>query len=52
MNNLRTPRTLADAEFMVGYREHSPAPQRASLLDIAAFGAACVVLGILIAWSL
>lgn len=50
-SHYRTPRTLADAEFIVGYRE-APAPARASLADMALFGVACVFLGLLIAWSL
>lgn len=51
-SHYRTPRTLADAEFIVGHREACPAPARASIADMALFGAACVLLGLLIAWSL
>ena len=50
MKNYRTPRTLADASFTVGYPERTP---REIVIDLASMVAtllACAGIGVLLAW--
>lgn len=51
MRNERTPRTLAECEFKVGYPECNP--KREIVIDFASMVAtllACAAIGVLLAW--
>ena len=51
MKNERTPRTLAECSFPVGYPERNPT--REIVIDVASMVltlAACALIGVLLAW--
>ena len=51
MKNIHTPRTLAECEFTVGHVEANPT--RELVIDVASAVltiAACVLIGVLLAW--